>query len=35
MEITPIFTRLDEPLVYDNSVEGTEIDEIPCDKTSI
>ena len=34
-EITCIFTRLDDPLVYDNSVKGTEIDEIPCDKTSI
>ena len=34
-EMSPIFTRLDEPLVYDNSVEGTEIDEIPCDITSI
>ena len=35
IETVPIFTRLIEPLVYDNSVEQNEIDEIPCDKTSI
>ena len=35
METVPIFTRLDALIVYDNSVEGTEIDEIPCDNTSI
>ena len=35
IETVPIFTRLNEPLVYDNSVEQSEIDEIPCDKTSI
>ena len=34
-EITLIFTRLDHELVYDNSVEATEIDEIQCDKSSI
>ena len=34
-EIIPIYAQLDTPLVYDNSVEATEIDEIPCDKTSI
>ena len=35
IETVPIFTRLNEPLVYDNSVEQSGIDEIPCDKTSI
>ena len=35
IETVPLFTRLNEPLVYDNSVEQSEIDEIPCDKTSI
>ena len=35
METVPIFTRLDEPIVYDTSIEQSEIDEIPCDKTSI
>ena len=34
-EVTPIFTRLDEPLVYDSSVEATELDEISCDRSSI
>ena len=34
-EITPIFTRLDEPIVYDTSIEQSEIDEISCDRTSI
>ena len=27
-----IFTRLNKPLVYDNSVEQSEIDEIPVIK---
>ena len=31
----PIFAKLDEPLVYDTSVEATEIDEIPCDKPNV
>ena len=35
IETVPIFTRLNEPLLYDNIVEQSEIDEIPCDKTSI
>ena len=34
-EVIPIFTRLDEPLVYDSSVEATELDEISCDRSSI
>ena len=32
MEATPIFAQHNTPLVYDNSIEATEIDEIPCDK---
>ena len=35
IETVHIFTRLNELLVYDNSVEQCEIDEIPCDQTSI
>ena len=35
IETVPIFTRLTEPLVYVNSVELSEIDEITCDKTLI
>ena len=35
METLPIFAKLDEPLVYDTSVEATEIDEIPCDKPNV
>ena len=36
MNVTiPIFTRLNEPLVYDNSVKQSEIAVIFCDKTSI
>ena len=35
IETVPIFTRLNDSLVYDNSVKQSEIDEIPCDKTSI
>ena len=35
METAPIFTRLYEPIVYDNSNEATELDEISCDRTSI
>ena len=35
IETVSIFTLLNEPLVYDNSVEQSEIDEIPCNKTSI
>ena len=34
-EVTPVFTRLDQELVYDSSVEATEIDEIQCDRSSI
>ena len=34
-DTVPIFSRLNEPLVYDNNVELSEIDDIPCDKTSI
>ena len=32
METTPIFAQLNTLLVYDNLIEATEIDEIPCDK---
>jgi hypothetical protein len=35
MVTVPIFIKLDEPLVYDTSIEATEIDEIPCDKTTV
>ena len=35
METVPIFTRLDEPIVYDNRIETTELDEISCDRTLI
>ena len=34
-EVTPIFTSLDQELVYDTSVEQTELDEIQCDRSSI
>ena len=34
-EVTFIFTRLDQKLVYDRSVEATEIDKIQCDRSSI
>ena len=34
-EITPIFTRLNEPIVYDTSIEQSEIDEIQFDGSSI
>ena len=35
METTPIFAQLSTPLVYVNSIEATEIDDIPCDKPSV
>ena len=35
METVPIFTRLDQEVVYDTSVEQSEIDEIQCDRSSI
>ena len=35
METVPIFTRLNEPIVYDNSIEATVLDEISCDRSSI
>ena len=35
METVPIFTRLDEPIIYDTSIEQSEIDEIQCDRSSI
>ena len=35
METTPIFAKLDTPLVYDNLIEATEINEIPFDKPSV
>ena len=35
IETVPIFTRLKEQLVYNNSVEKSEIDEKTCDKTLI
>ena len=31
-EVTPVFTRLDQELVYHSSVEATELDEIQCDR---
>ena len=34
-EVTPIFSRLDQELVYDSSVEATEVDDIQCDRSSI
>ena len=34
-EVTPIFTRLDQELVYDSSVEQTELDEIQYDRSSV
>ena len=34
MQTIPIYAQLNTPLVYDNSIEATEIDEIPCDKPS-
>ena len=34
-KITPIYTHLDQPVVYDNSIIGTEIDEVSCNKISI
>ena len=34
-EITPIFTRLDETIVYDTSIEQSEIEEIQCDRSYI
>ena len=35
METVPIFTKLDEPIIYDTSIEQSEIDEIQCDRSSI
>ena len=35
METISIFAQLNTPLVYDTSIEATEIDEIPCDKPSV
>ena len=35
MKTVLIFTRLDEPIVYDNSIEATELDEISCDRSSM
>ena len=35
METVPLFTRLDEQIVYDTSIEQSEIDEIQCDRSSI
>ena len=35
MKTVPIFTRLDEPIIYDTSIEQSEIDEIQCDRSSI
>ena len=34
-EIIPSYAQLDQPVVYDNSIIGTEIDEVSCDKISI
>ena len=34
-EVTTVFTRLNQELVYDRSVEATELDEIHCDRSSI
>ena len=35
METVTIFTRFDEPIVYDTSIEQSEINEIQCDRSSI
>ena len=35
METKPIFAQLDTPLIYDTSIEASEIDKIPCDKPSV
>ena len=35
METVPIFTRLDQELIYDSSIEATAIDEIQCDRSSV
>ena len=34
-EITCIFTKLDEPLVYNKSIKQSEIEKIPCEITLI
>ena len=34
-EIIPIYEQLDQPGVYDNSIIGTEIDEVSCDTISV
>ena len=34
-EVTPIFRRLDQELIYENSVVAREIDEIQCDRSLI
>ena len=34
-ELTTIYAQLDQPVVYDNSIIKTEIDEVSCDKISI
>lgn len=31
----PEFVRVDEPVFYDNSVERTEIIEVPCSKSTL
>ena len=32
-EVTPVFTKLDQELVYDSSVKHTELDKIQCDRS--
>ena len=34
-ELTLIYAQLDQPVIYDNSIIGIEIDEVYCDKISI
>ena len=35
MQTIPIYAQHNTPLVYNNLIEATEIDEIPCDKPSV
>ena len=33
METVPILTRLDQEIIYDDSIEAKELDEIQCDRS--
>ena len=35
MDVLPEFVRVDEPVFYDNSIERTEIIEVPCSKSTL